>query len=69
MPSKHQTEIKTEKTGTGNHIFLIGADHLNGEDQTKTKERFAGLAVSPSVSDKILMQGGEDQIHALISHL
>lgn len=56
MPSKHQTEIKAEKTETGDHIFLIGADHLHGEDQTKTKERLAGLAVSPGILDKILTQ-------------
>lgn len=69
MPAKHQTEIKTEKTGTGSHIFLIGADHLHGEDETKTKERLAGSAVSPGVLDKILTQEGEDQMHAFISHL
>lgn len=35
---------------------MIGADHLYGEDQTKTKERLAGLAVSPGDLDKILTQ-------------
>lgn len=35
---------------------MIGVDHLHGEDQTKTKKRLAGLAVSPGVLDKILTQ-------------
>lgn len=56
---KHQAEIKTEKTGTGNHIRLIGADHLHSEDESKAKERLAGLAVSPSILDKILGQEPE----------
>ena len=49
MPSKHQTEIKPEKSGTGNHISLICGDHFHGEDQTKTEEKLAGLAVSQGI--------------------
>lgn len=50
---KNKTEIKTK---TGNHIVLIGADHLESEDQTKANERLAGLAVSPGVLDMIHTQ-------------
>lgn len=53
---KHQAVIKSVKTGTGNRILLIGADHLHGEDQTKAEDRLAGFAVSPGVLDKILTQ-------------
>lgn len=67
MPPKHQAEIMTKKYGTGNHIFLIGADHLHGKDQTKTKERLAGLAVSPGILDMILTH--EARIRYMLSIL
>lgn len=40
--------------GLGNHICLIGADHLHGEDETKTEERLVDwLSLPPPQASQI----------------